>query len=196
MGSCKHYVNPKEPGITCFVTATCLDFAHLFHRSELKTQMCLSILDDCIRHQAKLKGFVVMGHHIHLLVRPNPNENISQLMQPIKENAVARIKPLLNDFELNQLSMQSGLSRRTFWKRSFRGNPIYSEPVYLQKLHYLHANPVRSKYCASAEEYLWSSAHIRQFGWFDEDDAIDLSLATQFYENMRVTEYLASTATS
>ncbi len=184
MGAYKHYVNPKEPGVTCFVTATCLDFAHLFHRNELKSQMCLSILDDCIRHQAKLKGFVVMSHHIHLLVRPNPRENISQLMQPLKENAVARIKPLLNDFELNQLAMQHGLSRRTFWKRSFRGNPIHSESVFLQKLHYLQANPIRASKCDLAEDYFWSSAHLRHLGWFDEENAIDLELASEFYTRL------------
>ncbi|MEI8283321.1 MAG: transposase, partial [Armatimonadota bacterium] len=148
---------------------------------EIKTQMCLSILDDCIRHRAKLKGFVVMTHHIHLLVRPNSGENISQLMQPLKENAVARIKPLLNDFELNQLSMQNGLSRRTFWKRSFRGNPILTDSVFLQKLHYIHANPIRATKCELAEDYLWSSAQLRQLGWFDEEDSIDLKLVSEFY---------------
>ena len=125
-----------------------------------------------------------MSNHIHLLVRPKFTENISQLMQPLKENAVARIKPLLNDFELSQLGLQDGLSRRTFWKRSFRGNPIYTAPVYAQKMHYIHANPIRAKQCNLAEDYRWSSAYHRHFGWFDEEEAIDLRLATEFYESL------------
>lgn len=182
LGAYKRYINPKEPGITCFVTATCLDFAHLFQRDEIKTQMCLSLLDDCIRRRAKVKGFVAMIHHIHLLIRPNDAENISQLMQPLKENAADRIIPLLNESERGQLAMQSGLSRRTFWKRSFRANPMSTQPVLQQKLHYLHENPVRASICESAEEYLWSSAHLRQFGWLNEDGTINLRLASEFYD--------------
>ncbi len=125
-----------------------------------------------------------MSHHIHLLVRPNAKETISQLMQPLKENAVALIKPRLNEFELSQLQMQDGLGRRAFWKRSFRGNPIHSESVFAQKLHYIHANPIRAKQCDLAEDYTWSSAHLRLNGWFDEEDTLDLKLASEFYERL------------
>ncbi len=122
-----------------------------------------------------------MSHHIHLLVRPNAKETISQLMQPLKENAVALIKPWLNESELSQLQMQDGLGRRTFWKRSFRANPIHSDSVFAQKLHYIHANPIRSGKCELSEDYLWSSAHLRMSGWFDDENAIDLKVAKDFY---------------
>ena len=76
--------NTKEPGQTCFVTTTCLDFAHLFARHEMRTRMVLHFLNDCQRHDARVHAFVVMTHHIHFLVTPNATQTISYLVQQIK----------------------------------------------------------------------------------------------------------------
>jgi hypothetical protein len=39
----RHYVNPKDPGITLFITTTVLDFVHAFHRHEVRDGMLFAI---------------------------------------------------------------------------------------------------------------------------------------------------------
>jgi hypothetical protein len=54
--------------------------------------------------------------------------------------------------------MQSGLNKRTFWQRSFRSVVVRDEAMLLQKLGYIHRNPVRAGLATEPEEYRWSSA--------------------------------------
>ncbi|MEI7577727.1 MAG: transposase [Armatimonadota bacterium] len=142
------------------MTSTCLDFAHLFGRDELKDVMVRSLLSDCCYYGARLHGFVVMSHHIHLIVTPSETEEISDLIQKIKRNSAKAINPLLNDQERAQLKDQIGLNQRTFWMRSFRGLLVDSERVFHQKLDYIHTNPVRASLVGRPEEYRWSSARM------------------------------------
>ena len=130
MSGYKHYVNPKEPGQLCFVTATCLDFSHLFDREKMRTRMCLSLLQDCIRWNASLKAFVIMTHHIHLIVKPSDTKTIGHLMSEVKAKSQLRLSPHLLQSESRQMDMQAGLGRNEFWMRSFRANPLYTPVVY------------------------------------------------------------------
>jgi REP element-mobilizing transposase RayT len=184
MSNGKHYVNPKQPGQLCFVTATCLDFAHLFAREEMRTRMCLSLFQDCIRWNASLKAFVIMTHHIHLIVKPDKSKCISHLMGEIKAKSQLRLSPHLLLSELRQLEMQSGLNRNQFWKRSFRANPLFSPDVYDQKLTYLHANPVRAGLVELPEDYIWSSMYMHQMGLMIEGESVDLQGAKKLYQSL------------
>ncbi|MFI5386495.1 MAG: hypothetical protein ACHQ50_10290 [Fimbriimonadales bacterium] len=71
MGQYKHYVNCKDPGLPLFITTTVLDFVHAFHRAEPRDAMVFAIAHECKVARATLYGYVVMPHHVHLLVRPH-----------------------------------------------------------------------------------------------------------------------------
>jgi REP element-mobilizing transposase RayT len=158
----RHWKNPSQPGTTTFVTATCLDFAHLFQREELRTEMMLSPLDDCLYYRARLHAFVIMTHHFHALVTPGEETTISSLIQRLKRNASKKLSPLLNENETRQLNSQAGLNRSNFWKPSFRGFAINSEETFLQKAKYIHLNPLRAELTDDPDSYQWSSAHYYQ----------------------------------
>jgi putative transposase len=160
----RHWQNTQNPGSTCFVTATCLDFAHLFRREELRTIAMESLIADAVYYKATLHAFVVMTHHLHILVTPNEESTISELMKSIKRNITKKINPLLNDFERSQLTAQSGLNRSTLWKDSFRGLEIRTEEVFLQKIQYIHTNPVRGELTEWPTFYQWSSAY-----WYEQE---------------------------
>ena len=168
----------------CFVTSTCLDYAHLFKREEMRTRMAISLLRDCRRAKASLKAFVVMTHHIHLLVKPRDNQSINRLTQTIKANSEDRLSLLLTEGEKAQLTTQSGLNQHQFWMRSFRANPILSQEVFEQKLRYIQLNPVRSKLSEVPEDYPWSSAHLVMNGHIDRDGLVEYASSLQLYEKM------------
>ena len=70
-------------------------------------------------------------------------------------------KQWLNEFEVNARDR-----RYQFWERNPLSVDLYSEPVFIQKLNYVHMNPVREKWklCSIPERYLYSSALFYETG--------------------------------
>ena len=125
--------------------------------------MMQCLIEDAVFYKAHLHAFVVMTHHIHLLATPNEDSTISELMKSIKRNITMRVKPLLNEFEVGQLSQQVGLNRSTIWQESFRGLEVRTEDVFFQKVKYIHTNPVRGDLTSWSSDYIWSSAY-----WYEQ----------------------------
>ena len=157
----RYWVNPRTQGQTCYATATCLDFAHLFHRPSMRTKMTISLLENCEINKAHVHSFVVMSHHFHLLVTPREDQTISQLMSKIKRQSALTLGPELNVFERDQLKMQDGLNESRFWKLSFRGLPVFTEKVFSQKSEYIQNNPIWAGLVEDPTNYIWSSVHLR-----------------------------------
>ena len=180
----KHYVNSKVAGQLSYVTTTCLDWAHLFLRDEMKSRMGISLMRDCIKEQAKLYSFVVMSNHLHMVIKPNDQMVISTLMQRIKVNSITRIKKHFFAQEIAQLGLQEGLNRHQYWQNSFRGNPLFTKKVADQKTQYIHANPTRAKLVELPENYLWSSLHLIDLGFMKDDESLDLKAAQEYYKRL------------
>ncbi|GBL34548.1 hypothetical protein EMGBS15_01430 [Filimonas sp.] len=53
-----------------------------------------------------------------------------------------------------------------FWKRDPLAVPLSSEEALIQKLDYIHNNPIRDKWklCSLPEDYQWSSAGFYKHG--------------------------------
>src|SRR6188474_713355 len=113
------WVNSKTPGITAFITTTCLDFVHAFRRVEMRDLACRSILQDSRKYRAPLHAFVVMPHHFHALITCPEERTMSWLVQRLKSNLAELALPQLMDDELAEFQEQTGLNRRTFWKPGF-----------------------------------------------------------------------------
>jgi putative transposase len=177
----RHYRNPNGEARTCFTTSTCLDFAHLFARPELKSEMTKSLLSDCHYYNARLHAFVVMSHHIHLLVTPSESSTISQLIQKVKRNSAKLISPMLNADESKQLQAQSGLNQRSFWMRSFRAVTVETEEIFFQKVNYIHQNPVRANLVEEPADYSWSSARLYQAELQDGFFGLDMLRALDLF---------------
>ena len=178
----KHYENCKEPGASMFITSTVLDLVMVFAEPFNADLMAGSLLDDLRHYGAELYAFVVMGHHIHLVVVPREDMTGSYLMERIKSNAGRRIVPHLSERLKEKLSIQKGLNKRSMWKVSFRGVPIINTKMFNQKIHYTHMNPVRAGLCENPEDYRWSSCWMyceEKFEW-DRGIVIDDDLIRFF----------------
>jgi len=174
----RHYKNYGQSGDAIFVTTTCLDFVHAFARPEIADLMTASLLHDCLELNLPLSGFVVMPHHFHAIIYLQNGIDASSAMNRIKSNSAKRVKRKLTLIELAKFNEQTGLNRRSFWQRSFRSFQIETEEAFLQKLHYIHMNPVKSELCVAPENYRWSSAHFWLAGktrdWMLEYDVSDV----------------------
>ena len=177
MARYRHYQNRGGPDDDVFVTTTCLDFALLFARSEMRSAVGASLLGDLDHYGAVLHAYVVMPHHVHLVVRAPSDMGPPALMQRLKKNAADRLLPLLEPDEAAQLSQQEGLDGRRFWKRSFRSLVLERDRTFWQKVGYVHENPVRAGLAARAEDYPWSSAQAMKSGrWSWEEGCLQACL--------------------
>ncbi|MCH8275329.1 MAG: transposase [Armatimonadetes bacterium] len=172
------YKNFGQSGDVVFITTTILDFVPVFSRPHLADLMTGGLLDDHRHYAATLYAFVVMPHHIHFLVRLPERRDASWFLNRVKSNAAKRLLPH-TDAELRRsLAVQQGLNQRMFWRPSFRSFPVKTLEQFVQKVEYIHANPVRAGLCEGPAAYRWSSAWMYEAGigsWengLPTDDAI------------------------
>jgi REP element-mobilizing transposase RayT len=170
----KHYKNSEVPGQTVFVTTTVLDFVHAFARSEPKDQMVVCIARACRQMDTLLHGYVVMPHHVHLLITLGKEFNVRRFMQRFKPVSGAKVARLLTKEELSGFAAQSGLNRNTFWQRSFRSYVADNDRLFNQKLDYIHENPVSAGYVVRPVDYRWSSASLIEAGHYDVRTGLDI----------------------
>jgi putative transposase len=173
----RHWKNLGQACDCVFVTTTCLDFVHAFDRDDIRDAMCGTILGQCAKGGAKLSAFVVMPHHVHLLLKLGERQCVTDFMRDFKRRSSSVVRPMLSDSKVRQFDMQRGLNRNTFWQRSFRSVVVLSESVFLQKVRYIHENPVRAELVAVPEDYRWSSAWMWHRGLFDPEAGLPLDLA-------------------
>jgi putative transposase len=163
MARYRHFKNHGDPGACVFLTTTVIDFAPIFRRPDLAALMERSILEQCQLRESILHSYVVMPHHIHMLLRLPAETNVRNYMRAFKSVTAQALIPLLSDLEREMLSMQSGLGNRQFWKRSYRSLVVVNPKVFRQKAQYIAWNPVKAGLCDQPEQYPWSSSRW----WFD-----------------------------
>lgn len=90
-----------------------------------------------------ITGYVVMPEHVHLLVGEPERTKLSTAIQMLKQN-VAR-----------ELGVARGQPR--FWQRRYYDFNVWTEAKRIEKLRYLHRNPVTRGLVARPEDWEWSS---------------------------------------
>jgi putative transposase len=83
-----------------------------------------------------------MPEHVHLLVGEPLVSSLSVALQVLKQNISRRLK-------------SQGEVR--FWQRRYYDFNVHSEFKRLEKLRYMHSNPVRRGLVAKPEDWPWSS---------------------------------------
>ena len=96
-----------------------------------------------------VSGYVVMPEHVHLLVSEPERGKLSTALQMLKQN-VAR-----------ELRLPEG---SPFWLPRYYDFNVPSEAKRVEKLRYIHRNPVRRGLVAKPEDWKWSSSFITRLG--------------------------------
>ena len=150
-----------------FYTATILEWKPLLKPGKYK-----DIIIQCLQYlttnkKITLYAFVIMDNHIHLIWQALPGKTPEQIQlsfmkytaQQIKFDLVASHPLVLDKFKVNAKD-------RTylFWERNSLGIELYSHDVFIQKLEYIHWNPVKAGLCSLPEEYYYSSARFYHTG--------------------------------
>ena len=142
---------------TYYLTLTVQRWYYLFDRYNR-----WQIMSDSIRYcqdnkGLELNGYVFMLNHIHLIVT---SPDMAGFLRDFKRFTTAKFKANLETTEPSVLKLfidAQGSYR--FWMETNAPKKIENPAFYLQKLNYIHENPVRKGYVCRPEHWLWSSAN-------------------------------------
>src|SRR6266481_738704 len=102
-------------------------------------------------------GYVVMPEHIHLLLSEPDEGDLSRVMQVLKQSVARRV---LTAVRRRQRPGQASLweaNPEHFWQRRFYDFNLWSDHKRIEKLRYMHRNPVRRGLVLEPEQWPWSS---------------------------------------
>ena len=153
-----------------FYTATILEWKYLLKPDKYK-DVIIESLQFLVKHKKiTLYAFVIMTNHIHLIWQTLPGKTPKQIQHSFLKYTAQQIKfDLIEHHPLVLERFRVDAKDRTyqFWERNSLGVDLYTHAVFMQKLHYIHWNPVKAGLCTLPEEYYYSSA---KFYWTGVDE--------------------------
>ena len=99
--------------------------------------------------QYELYAFVLMGNHVHVLLKPMVPP--PKLLQSLKR------------YTARQANLLLGRTGRRFWQNESSDHWVRNGEEFDRIVAYIHNNPVRAGFVDSAEQYRWSSAFPTQW---------------------------------
>jgi putative transposase len=156
-----------------FLTFSCYRRRPLF-RNEAHCDLFLKILDRVRRrYRFVVLGYVVMPEHVHLLVSEPQRETLSIAIQALKLGVVRSMQcssgsvvakaPRSRKIGETWGTPVSGIPLHPdrFWQARFYDFNVWTERKRIEKLRYIHRNPVERGLVSSPEQWRWSS-----FRWY------------------------------
>jgi putative transposase len=146
-----------------FFTATNLEWKPLLKETKYIDIIINSLRFLVTNNRVKIYSFVVMPNHLHLIWQVQPGHERKNVQQDFLKFTAQKIRfdMQLNHIEwLKEFEVNAKDRKYQFWERNPLSVDLYSEPVFLQKMDYIHNNLKQEKWnlCASPEEYHYSSA--------------------------------------
>ncbi len=157
----------QTPYPASFFTATNLNWLPLLKPDSHKKIIVESLYFLQKDKRIVLYAFVIMSNHIHLIWQPYGEHLPKRIQHSFLKYTAQQIKfnLLKNDrVELKRYKVDAADREYQLWERNSLSIELYHEKVFLQKLNYLHANPVKAGLCSYPEEYKYSSARFYETG--------------------------------
>ena len=140
-----------------FITCSC------YHRTpKLRTarnrDRFLAILEQTRkRYRFVVVGYVVMPEHFHLLITEPEVGTPSTVMQVLKQRSAHALLPKRKRSDPRQPNLFAELPREPFWQARFYDFNVWTSKKRIEKLRYMHRNPVKRGLVGSPEQWRCSS---------------------------------------
>ena len=156
-----------------YITIVTKDRLPVFRTEQMKQVLCRAI--DEARHSAEilLFAYVIMIDHLHLLT--NKPSTTSNILRVVKGLTARRVIDYLrvNNYVASLAKLKHQSRERNYnhslWQTEKNLFPIFSEGMFMEKVNYIHQNPVRAGMVQRAIDYRWSSARVWQSCPFEEE---------------------------
>jgi putative transposase len=136
----------QNTGQSHFLTFSC------YHRRPMFTTASSRLLFESAPERTRRKfglrvyAYVVMPEHIHLLVSEPERGTLADALKSLKQGIARR---LIRDDECG--------CGQHFWQKRYYDFNIRNHPQFVEKIRYIHRNPVKRGLCERPEDWEWSS---------------------------------------
>jgi putative transposase len=137
-----------------FITTSC--YRRQRHFDSPRRRDCfLRVLEEVrAKFRFMVVGYVVMPEHVHLLISEPEIGDPSQVMQVLKQRVAKRLRPRRR--ARTQIDLFPA-SPHHFWQKRFYDFNVFTARKRIEKLKYMHRNPVKRGLVPSPELWAWSS---------------------------------------
>jgi REP element-mobilizing transposase RayT len=170
---------------TYFVTFTCHQWLPLFEETQLYDYFYnwFGILK---KNEIKILGFVIMPNHVHLLIYlPKDSPELFKVISNGKRffayEIVKRLENKNNQILLQRLESgvrikesKNGKLHQVF-KESYDAKECFDEKFILQKLLYIHKNPVSGKWNLAKDYLSYEHSSARFYDLNEENKNVKIS---------------------
>jgi REP element-mobilizing transposase RayT len=147
-----------------FITSTIVEWLPVFS-SAACCDIVVRALLHCREHKALcIHAWVILDNHFHaILSAPDLSGTLRGLKGFTAQALLAQIEAERREWLLNQLAYfcaaHKTASAHQVWQEGVHPQAISTDDIMLQKLDYLHNNPVKRGLVAAPEHWRYSSAH-------------------------------------
>ena len=153
-------------GYSHFITTSCYQRRPLLGTARAR-DLFLEVMEQIRqRHEFVVVGYVVMPEHVHLLFTEPERGNPSLVLAALKQTFAHRL--------LRELRANGGTQTDTLWSTPVAVGRIWQHRFYdfvvltekkrVEKLRYMHRNPVQRGLVQKPEEWSWSSFRHYAYG--------------------------------
>ncbi len=170
----KPYTIDSDQGIY-FCTDTIISFAYVFVEIEF-FEIIIDSLEYCQKEKGlKLIAYVIMPNHVHTVLGAN-NGNISGILRDYKQYTSRKVTEICRERGKSQLlslfksaAIHAGRGNEfKVWQSGSHPQLMDYDEKLLQKIEYIHNNPVRKGFVEDPEHWTYSSAR----NYITNDDSI------------------------
>jgi len=158
-----------------YITVVTKDRLPVFRTDQLKSVLCRAIDEARKSADFLLFAYVIMVDHLHVLTsRPKTTSDVLRVLKGITARRVIdylKENNCLSSLAKLERPQRDRNHRYSLWQTQKNVLPIFSEGMFMQKVNYIHQNPVRAGLVERAVDYHWSSARIWQ-GYPLEDEPL------------------------
>ena len=146
-----------------YITVSCYRREPLFDDAAARDVFCRELERVRQEFEFVLVGFVVMPEHVHLLIGEPNRPNVSTVMQVLKQRVAKALLPEIGG--------------ECFWQKRFYDFNVFTEKKRIEKLRYIHRNPVKRGLVDRVTDWEWSSA--RHY-WLGEDGVVKVAVPVRW----------------
>lgn len=161
------------------ITAVTLDRLPVFRTDTLKTIACQALDEARKSGGFAIFAYAVLPDHLHLITdgARKPSDTLRFLKGIISHRVIEYLKGGGYTASLEKLrgSTEARDHRYSLWQHHSNVALLTTEAMFMQKVNYIHMNPVRSGLVEKAEDYRWSSARCWR-GCTFEDEPLQVDL--------------------
>jgi len=165
-GSRYNIANQEAP---YFLTLTVVEWVDIFTRKDYKI-IIVDALNYCVQNKGlEVYAWVIMSNHLHLIVRAKEGFVLSHILRDFKKftskeivAAIQQPSESRRDWLLNRFSFEAKRTGRAkfykLWTDDNHAICLENSEWVLQRLNYIHQNPVRQMLVQNCQDYIFSSA--------------------------------------